>query len=61
MCAVIHQSAAGVHLVCLAIGIEWNEADAKGEDDTKDPDGSDGLVSLQKKQRFGPDLRLMEV
>lgn len=42
-------------------GVDWDPEKEVLEEDLKDPDGMEGLVAVQKRQRFGPDLRLMEV
>ena len=47
--------------MCGHAGLDWEAEEAADRDSgAAEQDGMEGLVALQKKQRFGPDLRLME-
>jgi hypothetical protein len=46
----------------VGAGIIWEPSDpAEAEVGSAEPDGMESVEAMQRKQRFGPDLRIMEV
>ena len=58
----IYKRRACQQLRCLAaVGIDWDSKEGEAGERPVQLDGMETLIQVQKKQRFGPDLRLMEV